>query len=269
MVACATALSSSPQIAYAVILVAFGYLVAAHGEFVNFAYDYEIDKQNPRMKKFATVTGKISISKVKEASYITLLLAFFTGGLLILIKKEVLLLVLLAIHSQYSYSAPPLRLKKYWWGGFATYTMYTGVLILISAIILGAGTATAAITALAFWLGSLSLWTLAGIPDKTYDKKEGVETPATKFGNERCILAYILLALLSSILSAGIVIKLTNRLDAGLPFLIPAAIGITAYLRMKKEAGIRISENALSVAKLPYRYNMGLVTLSYFIFLST
>lgn len=265
MVACAIALSGELQLSYIALLVAFAYLTAAYGELVNFLHDYKIDVKNPRMKNYAHITGKIQFSSLKKATNLFLLMALASGFALYMIKKEVLLLVILAIHCAYSYSAPPLRLKRYWWGGIITYTPYTATVLLISAVVLGAEIETAGVAAFAFWLGSLSVWTLTNIPDQKYDKSEGVETAALKFGTATCISAYLPLALLSTAVSAALVIHTSGSPYIGVPFLIPAAIGVSAYALMKKEAKHSITKQALNAGFLPYRYNMALVTLSYFL----
>lgn len=268
-ISCAIALSSTPNTYYILILIAFSYFVSAHGELANFVYDYASDKKNPRMQKYAHITGKIKISSVKKASYLFLFMALFAGGALLNIKPALLPLILLGIHGLYSYSIPPLRLKRYWWGGVATYTTYSAVVLLISAVVLGAQMETAAIVALAFWLGSLSVWTLTSIPDQEYDKKEGIETQAIKFGAASCISAYLPLVLLSTVIATYAVIKSTGNPYAAAPFLIPTTIGVTAYFRMKKEVEIGMSKQAFNMAILPYRYNMALVTLSFFTTLRT
>lgn len=269
MVACALMLSPSPQLSYVALLLLFAYSNAIYGELVNFAYDYSIDIQNPKLKNYPHVTGKIKISSVKRLSSIFLLLVLGSGLALFMTKNELLLLILLALNATYSYSVPPLRIKRYWWGGFVTYTPYAAIVLLISAALLGSAQPTATMTAVAFWIGSLSLWMLGGIPDKRYDKKNGVETPATKFGDEKCINAYLWLSLLSSAISAAIIINSANSFYAGIPFLIPLTIAITAYIRMKKELVTGISIQNLQIAILPHRYIMVFVTLAYFILLNT
>lgn len=266
MVACAIALSPAPRLSYALVVIAFAYFIAIHGELVNFLYDFNLDLRNPRMKGYAHITGTIKRSSLKTAAYLFLLMALATGYALLDIRKDVLLLIIMAIHCAHSYSAPPLRLKRYWWGGIITYTTYTAVVLLISTSLLGAEPTAAGKTALAFWLGSLSVWTLTSIPDQAYDKKEGIETPAIKFGAEKCVNLYMLLALLSITISAAISIVPANNLYVGLPFLIPASIGMIAYSRMKKEVKSEIRKQTFNLAILPYRYNMALVTLSYFLF---
>ncbi len=265
MVACGIALSPSPQLSYAALLVAFAYLTAAHGELVNFVYDYQIDLRNPKMRDYAHITGRIKLSSVKKASDLFLFMSLLAGAALLAINKVLLPLVILAIHSQNSYSSPPFRLKKYWWGGIVTYTTYTAILFLISASVLGAEMATAGMAALAFWLGSMSVLMLTNIPDQKYDKREGVETITLKFGVEKCIRAYLPLAMLSSALSAALIVDSAKSLYATLPFLIPAAIAVTAYLRMEEESKKNITNQTFRLGMLPYRYNMALVTLAYFL----
>jgi len=263
-IACAMALSKTPGIYSFAILVAFAYAVSIHGELANFTYDYESDKRNPRMKDYAHITGKIKISGVKIMSGLFLLLSLAAGVALLNLKLLALPLVIFAVHCAYSYSTPPLRLKRYWWGGIVSYTTYTAVVLLVSATIFGAPLPAAGMAALAFWLGSLSVWTLTSIPDQECDRQEGIETQALKFGAANCMRAYLPLALLSAMVAAAAAVKLAGNPYAGLPFLLPAAIGITAYSRMGKEAVTGLTKRTFDIAILPYRYNMALVTLSYF-----
>jgi 4-hydroxybenzoate polyprenyltransferase len=249
-------------------VMAFSYSALFYGTMVNFFYDKRIDEKNPAMKTYGHVSGKIPAGRIGYLKWLFFISMFLSGAVLYLMTYNVFLvpLMILALHCGFSYSAPPLRLKRFWWGGIITYTLSTSVVFLISALSFRAGdVALVTLTVLAFWSGSLSGWALAHISDKKYDLEEGITTPAVRFGRERCIRMHTVFALLSCIFASAASYIALGVLFVLIPFAATALISLYSSESVGRETGggmIRKKSYTLGVS--PYWLNMAFLMIIYF-----
>lgn len=266
---CAVGLANRFSLVSFLFTIALVYSSACYAELVNFIYDFKIDSKNPSMKKYAHIQGKISLYQLKLASYFFFILILISGISLFFIKNNFIFifLTLWAIHCGYSYSVPPLRLKRFWWGGIVTYTFSSTVSFLIGAFAFGATSIPIIfLTSLVFWFGSLSAWALMHIPDIKFDKKENIVSPAIKFGKTICIKYYKILFFFSSFFGAFTVLMFFKNYFAIIPFIVSVLLSFHISRLMNgifKTQKMRHKIYKLSV--LPYRLNIIFLTIFYFL----
>ena len=256
---CAIALAKHFSLFDFLLVSAFSYSALFYGTFVNFFHDFNIDIKNPSMKKYIHISGKISRRKIRTLMNLFLGLTILFGALLVISKKNLIFapLTLWAILCGLSYSAPPLRLKRFWWGGMITYTLSTSGVFLTSAFVFGlTKPILMVLTMLVFWCGSLSGFMLAHISDKDFDKSSGLETPPIKFGKERCIWFYVIFVFLSCVFGT-ITSILFFKPEFIFLFLLSLLFSIFVSKSIRNEKILeKVRSKAYRLGVIPYRINM-------------
>ncbi|MEE9323770.1 MAG: prenyltransferase [Candidatus Aenigmarchaeota archaeon] len=264
---CGIALSQQFSLSTFILVLTFSYSALFYGVFVNFVHDYGSDKMNPSMKMYAHVSGKIPLDKIKNLSRVFLAVTIMTGIVLGLIRNNFLFIILLvwAIHCGFSYSSPPLRLKRFWWGGIVTYTFSTAVIFLTSALAFGANDLLLiTLSVFVFWFGSLSVWALTHISDKKFDRKNQVVTPAMKFGLSKALVLHNSFLFISSIFAILVSVLFLKMWWIFSPFI---ATMILSYLWGKSIIGERdlgvLRKRAHTFGVAPYWLNISFLTMVY------
>ncbi len=264
---CGIALSQQFSLTTFVLVLTFSYSALFYGVFVNFVHDYRSDRMNPSMKKYAHISGKISLDKIKKLSRVFLSVTILTGIILSLFTNNPIFIILLiwAVHCGFSYSCPPLRLKRFWWGGIFTYTFSTAVIFLTSALAFGAkDLLLMTLSVFVFWFGSLSGWAFTHISDREFDRKDHVVTPAVKFGSSNALVlhnSFLSVSSIFAILVSVIFLKVWWFFSPFIATLILSYLWGRSIIRERDISILRKRAHTFGVA--PYWLNISLLTVVY------
>jgi 4-hydroxybenzoate polyprenyltransferase len=220
------------------------------------------------MHKYAHIGGNVSLKQLRLVSQICLIIAILSGIALLFVKYNplFLFLTLWMFHCGFSYSVPPLRLKRFWWGGAVTYTFSTTVPFLTAALAFGiTNFLILLISACVFWFGSLSGWTLTHISDRKFDRECDLETPAIRFGVRRCFWLHIVFLFASSFAGMIACVFYSRLYWTALPFLFTMVLSIITGKRVIEDANLeKIRFKAHTIGVSPYWLNITFLTIVYF-----
>ncbi|MBN2043114.1 MAG: prenyltransferase [Candidatus Aenigmarchaeota archaeon] len=264
---CAMFLARQFSIIPFLLVSIFSYSALFYGVMVNFANDYDSDSKNPPMKRYGHITGKIEFRKISRLSSLFLILTIISGLSMAFIKNDLifLLLTIIAIHCGFSYSSPPFRLKRFWWGGIVSYTLSTSVIFIISVLAFGgADRMIILLSVLVLWFGSLSVWSLSHISDRKFDKKTKIVTPAMKFSKRQLSFLYTIFIAVSSFFGIYVSMFLLGMWWSFIPFTVSFLVSVKPAVSILRENDMnRLRKKAHGPGVMPYRLNVIFLAIIY------